>query len=91
MANRPDGAGGRQNFWGNWRIDRGGNYKVTEGQCKTYMADIYNSCGGFGGWKNEWFGTVSRRKTSIEIRHLADVGRSLGNVSGYRLVPGGSE
>ena len=55
----PDGAGGQQIFWGNYRVDRGGDYTIDTASCTDYMNQIYNSCGGFGGWINTSFGTVS--------------------------------
>ncbi|KAF7877676.1 hypothetical protein EAF04_001347 [Stromatinia cepivora] len=58
VDNLDDGAGGHQNFWGNWRIDRKGNYVVGFGNCMGFMNTIYDKCGGFGGWENTDFGTV---------------------------------
>ncbi|APA10711.1 hypothetical protein sscle_06g054810 [Sclerotinia sclerotiorum 1980 UF-70] len=53
-----DGAGGYQNFWGNWRIGRKGDYLVTFDNCKGFMDKIYGKCGGYGGWSNTDFGTI---------------------------------
>ena len=57
--NNPDGAGGQQIFWGNYRVDRDGTHTITAQECTYYMEEIYGGCGGYGGWINVDFGTVS--------------------------------
>ncbi|KAK3703658.1 hypothetical protein LTR37_014354 [Vermiconidia calcicola] len=56
--NNPDGFGGEQLFWGNYRVDREGTHFISLEECAKYQADIFNQCGGFGGWVDTTWGTV---------------------------------
>jgi hypothetical protein len=50
---------------GNYRVDRHGPYVIGERECTDTMRKIFSgeggqACGGWGGWYNNRFGTVSQ-------------------------------
>ena len=53
------GTGGKQLFFGDYRVDRNGARTVEAGYCKQVMGDLWDTCDGFGGWTNTEWGTVS--------------------------------
>ncbi|KAF7196128.1 hypothetical protein HII31_02529 [Pseudocercospora fuligena] len=52
------GTGGKQLFFGNYRVDRNGARTVEAGYCKQVMGDLWDTCDGFGGWTNTEWGTI---------------------------------
>ena len=56
ISNVPDGYGGQQIFWGNYKVN-GGTHRITFDECMKYQEGNY--CDGFGGWTDTDFGTVS--------------------------------
>ncbi|PSN59237.1 hypothetical protein BS50DRAFT_580112, partial [Corynespora cassiicola Philippines] len=55
ISNVPDGYGGQQIFWGNYKVN-GGTHRITFDECMKYQEGNY--CDGFGGWTDTDFGTV---------------------------------
>ncbi|KAK3722148.1 hypothetical protein LTR37_002581 [Vermiconidia calcicola] len=61
--NNPDGFGGEQLFWGNYRVDREGIHFISLEEFMKYQADIFNQCRGFGGWFDTTWGTMPGSKS----------------------------